>query len=121
MKCRIGIATSDYVMVNRHFGRADKFMIVDVTYDDLQEKQMKMVEERLVTPVCNGGEHDDTRLDENAELLKDCDYLIVSKIGRGALAVLESKGIEVFEIPEIIEDAINKLLSYVEVQKLINF
>jgi predicted Fe-Mo cluster-binding NifX family protein len=114
MNCRIGVATSDNVVVNQHFGRADKFLIVDVDGDD-----MAITEERYVKPVCDGGEHDDNRLDVNAELLGDCDYLLVSKIGNGAQAVLESKGIEVYEIPDFIEDAITKLLAYVEIQNLI--
>jgi predicted Fe-Mo cluster-binding NifX family protein len=113
MKCRIGVATSDNVVVNQHFGRADKFLIVDVDDDD-----MEITEERFVKPVCDGGEHDDNRLDMNAELLRDCDYLLVSRIGQGALSVLESKGIGVYEIPELIEDAITKLLAYVEIQNL---
>jgi predicted Fe-Mo cluster-binding NifX family protein len=108
------VATSDNVVVNQHFGRADKFLIVEVKGDD-----MAITEERKVEPVCDGGSHDDNRLDENAELLKDCNYLLVSKIGNGALSVLESKGIQVFEIPDFIEDAIKRLLAYVEVQNLI--
>jgi predicted Fe-Mo cluster-binding NifX family protein len=114
MNCRIGVATSDNVVVNQHFGRADKFLIVDVKDDD-----MSITEERYVKPVCDGGEHDDNRLDENAELLRDCDYLLVSKIGNGALSVLESKGIQAYEIPDFIDNAVTRLLAYVEIQNLI--
>jgi|GEM_PF-4525390 len=50
-------------------------------------------------------------------MLKDCDYILVSRIGTGARAALDQNNIEAFELPGYIEDSIRKLLAYIEVQK----
>ena len=113
---RIGIASSDGLVVNQHFGKANRFLIVET--DD--SGGFTAVEERRLAPVCDGGSHDPDRLDKNAALLTDCDYLLVSRIGQGALNVLENKGISVYEIPDLIENAVGKLLNYIEIQKLLN-
>jgi predicted Fe-Mo cluster-binding NifX family protein len=43
---------------------------------------------------------------------------LVSRIGQGAEAALEQKGIKAFEIPGIIEDSVKKLATYIEIQSL---
>ena len=112
-KIRIAVASSDGIVVNEHFGRAQKFYIYDS-----DESELKLVEIRNVTPVCELGNHDDDRLKENAKTLSDCQYLLVSKIGQGALRVLESLGVESFEIPGIIQESIEQLIKYIKIQAL---
>lgn len=114
MKCRIGIASSDARVVNQHFGRASEFYIVDVD----EENGIYYVETRRVSPVCEGGTHDEYQLRKNAELLSDCEYLLVSRIGQGAANVLEQQGIAVFELPGFIEESVKKLLAYTEIQNM---
>lgn len=100
-------------MVNRHFGKADRFLIVDVG-DEIEVK-----ETRDVTPVCNRRDHDDNRLLQTAQILSDCGYILVSRIGPEAANLLASKGIEAFEIPGEILDSIQKLSAYIEIQNLL--
>ncbi len=59
-KYRIGIASSDGIVVNQHFGRARQFQIVDVE----DNGNIHFVEIRKVCPVCDGGTHDDRQLKE---------------------------------------------------------
>lgn len=115
-KYRIGVATSDNIVVNQHFGRAAHFLIIDVD----QDGQSSRVETRTVTPICQGGNHEDAALQKNAEIFSDCQYLLVSRIGPRAADCLEEKGIMAFEIPGMIDDSVRELLAYVEVQKLLN-
>lgn len=115
MRYRIGIASSDGKVVNQHFGRAQEFHIVDADDDG----NINFVERRAVCPVCNGGNHDDEQLMNSANKLSDCNYILVSKIGQGAAAALDSKGISSFEIPGIIEESVSKMLAYVEIQNML--
>lgn len=116
MSYKIAIASTDGKVVNQHFGRADKFYIVVV--DD--EDQYKPVEVRDMTPVCDGGDHDDDSMKLNIERLSDCEYVLVSRIGISAENLLESKGIGVYVIPDLIDAALRKLISYVGINKLID-
>lgn len=116
MVYRIGIASTDGLVVNQHFGRAESFLIADVDDDG----QINVLEQRFLQPVCDGGNHDDDRLAENINKLADCNYLLVSRIGPGAESKLEERGIAAYEIPGIIEESVHKLLEYVEIQNLLH-
>lgn len=114
---RIGVATSDGIVVNEHFGRASRFLILDIEEDG----SIRTVENRTVTPVCEGGNHDDEKLAENVKCLSDCRYLLVSRIGQGAANALEQQGVLAYELPGIIEESVQKLLSYVKIQSLLSW
>lgn len=116
MGYKIAIASTDGKVVNQHFGRAKVFYIVDA---DSANMTFTYLESRKVIPICQGQEHDDGQLNELAAILKDCNYVLVSQIGYGARNVLEQNKIEVFELPGFIDESIKRLLSYVEVQKLL--
>ncbi len=111
---KIAVASSDGIVVNQHFGHSRSFYIYDVSGDTAAFTG----EIRMLVPVCQTGNHDDDRLTENLRALSDCKYLLVQKIGTEAAARAESLGISPYEIPDIIGDAINKLVSYEKVQSL---
>ena len=110
----IAVASSDGIVVNSHFGRADKFYIYKVE----NEEEIKLVETREVLPVCEGGNHNEDKLKDNLLKLSDCKYLLVSRIGNGAMVMAESLGIEAYELPGIIEESTNQLIKYVKIQNL---
>lgn len=64
----IAVASSDGIVVNNHFGKARTFYI----YEEKDDK-ITYVEKREVEPVCNGGNHDDDRLQENLEKFQPSD------------------------------------------------
>lgn len=109
----IAVASSDGIVVNSHFGRAKNFYI----YEESDE-QVRYIEKREVEPVCDGGNHDDKKIRRTIEKLLDCNYLLVSRIGNGAAALIENQGIDVYEIPGMIEESIQQLLKYEKVKKL---
>lgn len=113
---RIGAASSDGIVVNQHFGRAARFWIYDVD----EEHNIRFIEKRSVSPVCEAGNHEEKKLEENVQHLQDCNYILVSRIGEGAIRVLDGHGISSYEIPGIIEESINKLMAYVEIQNLLS-
>ena len=109
----IAVASSDGIVVNNHFGKARTFYI----YEEKDDK-ITYVEKREVEPVCNGGNHDDDRLQENLEKFTDCKYLLVSRIGYGAAAAAQSYGIDTYELPGMIEDSIRQVINYEKVKYL---
>lgn len=113
---KVAAASSDGIVVNRHFGRADTFYIYEVN----ETGEYGLCEKRTVEPICHGGNHDDNELCKNVDSLRDCQYVLVSKIGPGAAMLLEQAGIATMELPMFIDDAIQKVHSYKKIQELFN-
>jgi len=84
----------------------------------VSEDNIKLIEKRDLKPVCEMGNHDEDRLKTNLEKLKDCKYLLVSRIGDGARVAAAGIGIEAFEIPGIIENSIEQLIKYIKIQRI---
>lgn len=116
MEVKIAVASTDGKVVNQHFGRADKFYIFAA---DSEKGFLRCEEERKVCPVCHGGDHEDLAMQQAVENLSDCRYVLVSRIGMRAKNECEKNGITVFEIPDEIEIAVDKLLKYEEIQRMI--
>lgn len=111
----IAVASSDGIVVNQHFGRADTFYI----YEE-KDGGITFLEKRNVNPVCESGNHDDEKLTANLKKFTDCKYLLVSRIGNGAANKAESLGIECYEISGIIEESIEQLQTYEKIKQLFN-
>lgn len=116
MEVKIAVASTDGKVVNQHFGRADKFYIL---LADNEAFTFRCVEERSVSPVCQGGDHEDSSMEQAVKNLSDCRYILVSRIGFRARNECEKNGISVYEIPDEIEKAVDKLLKYEEIQKML--
>ncbi|SMC47093.1 Predicted Fe-Mo cluster-binding protein, NifX family [Oscillospiraceae bacterium] len=111
---KIAVASSDGVVVNKHFGKSKVFRIYTVDEDE----KLHFEEERHVTPVCEGGEHDEDRLDQNLQVLSDCKYLLVARIGSEAYLHAERFGIQSYELPGLIEESIDRLIKFIKIQNL---
>ena len=110
---RVAVASTDGYTVDTHFGRAYDFYIYQYLVDE-----WIFVEKRTVTPVCQDGQHSVAAMQKNVEQFKDCQYVVASKIGTGAMSVLQSQGIVAMALPMDINDALEKVYTYHEVQKL---
>lgn len=99
---RIAVASSDGIVINQHFGRADTFYIYEMT----GEKGVQFVEKRRGKPFCHGGEHDDKELLDSIELLADCGKVFVLQIGKGAEEALLNCKIEPVAARGIIEEVL---------------
>jgi nitrogen fixation protein NifX len=114
-KYKIAVASSDGIVVNQHFGRADQFFIFGLN----MENETDLVEKRRVIPICDGGNHEDDNLNHAVNSFKDCKYVLVSRIGQGAAFALERAGVIPMELPGLIEESLQKLLVYEELQNLL--
>ncbi len=111
---KVAAASSDGIVINQHFGRADKFYIYEVAGAD----RYRFLEIRTVKPVCNSGNHSDKELRENISRFKDCKYILVSRIGMGAANMAEQSGITPMELPGMMEESLDKLIAYEQLQNL---
>lgn len=111
---KVAMASSDGIVVNRHFGRADTFYIYEVAGTG----NYRFLETRAVAPVCDGGNHNEEKLCSNIRIFKDCRYIIVSRIGKGAANRMEQYGITPMELPGMMEESLGKLITYEQLQHL---
>lgn len=111
---KVAAASSDGIVINQHFGRADTFYIYEVA----EAGNYRFLETRTVTPVCNGGNHSDKELRENISKFKDCKYILVSRIGMGAANIVEQSGIIPMELPGMMKESLDKLITYEQLQNL---
>lgn len=108
MSYRIAAASTDGIVVNQHFGHADRFHIIDLLPES---GEYKYIETREVAPCCHGGDHEESSFDSTIQTLSDVQAVLVSRIGDGAADYLESKGLTVYQAPFPIEPLIEKIIS----------
>ena len=110
---RCAAATSDGLLVDQHFGRAKAFEIYDIASDG----SFEFVESRSVPRACRGEEgHDDAALLEAADLLSDCAFVIVARVGPAAWAQLEHRGIASYSLVAEVDTAIEKVVRFRRMQ-----
>ena len=108
MSYKIAVASTDGKVVNQHFGRAEKFYVLEVNDDN----EFYYVEERDNIAACNGGTHSDEGLNLTVQTLSDCKYVLVSRIGPVAEYALYKKGGTALSVSHYIEEAVKKLILY---------
>ncbi len=108
MAYKIAVASTDGKVVNQHFGRAEKFYILEVN----DENEFYYIEERENTASCIGGTHSDEGLALTVKRLSDCRYVLVSQIGPGAEYALNKKGVTAFAISHYVDEAVKKLIHF---------
>lgn len=101
---KVAVASTDGKFVNQHFGRAKDFLIFQ-----WKDGFFFFLEKRDNTPPCLQQDEHDDMLVRSVQLLHDCQAVIVSQIGPGAVEALELEGITPYVIPNFIEEALAEL------------
>lgn len=99
---RIAVASSDGKVINQHFGKATRFLILES-----DGEKIKVLEVRENQPACGSleyGGHEEDAIERSMSLIKDCDAVLCSRIGGGAAGELIRRGIEPVEAPGFIEE-----------------
>ncbi len=112
---RVAAASTDGYTVDTHYGRANTFYIYQYFGDE-----WIFVEKRVLKPVCLGGLHEVESMNNRAEHLTDCQYVVASRIGAGAIASLQQKNITPMSLPGDLMEVLDKIYSYNEIQNLFN-
>ena len=105
MAIRAAVASSDGKIVNKHFGKADCFLIFE-----LHDGEFRYIEKRNTVPCCNMWTHEESSFENTAKALSDCSVIIVGHIGRDAADFMENRGFAVYEAPFPIRAVLDKLV-----------
>jgi predicted Fe-Mo cluster-binding NifX family protein len=111
MSWKVAVTSADGVLINQHFGHAKWFFIYNLENDG----SFALVEKRDATPWCREDNPErDTHgaSSEIAAAISDCTAVLTARIGPPARQKLELAGLEVYEQPSAIEDALPKLAAY---------
>ena len=100
-KLRIAVASKGYGLVDQHFGHAESFLIYEV-----DGTQATLLETRTCKPYCQGGHGETSSLDRIINLLRDCQAVLVSRIGVGPDDRLRQARIEPVQVYDQIETAL---------------
>ncbi len=115
---KIALASKDGERVDSHFGHAVIYRIVKV---DTEKRNWEIErvqelnfpgEETTGDTRCWG--HDETKVTYIAEALKDCKYLVISKIGPHPQRVLARYDFECLETNMTIEETVEKIIEFEE-------
>lgn len=100
-KIRVAVASKGHGLVDQHFGHADSFLIYEV-----DGTQATWLETRPCPPYCQGGHGETSALDRTINLLRDCEAVLVFRIGVGPDERLRQAGIEPVQVYDQIETAL---------------
>ncbi len=109
-KLKLAIASSDGKVINQHFGKASRFLIIETDGEKLE-----VLEVRENNPACGSleyGGHEDNAIERSIVLIKDCYAVLCSRIGGGAAEELLRMGIEPVEAPGFIEENVLAYAKY---------
>lgn len=108
MEYFVAVSSKDGKMVQQHFGHTEQFLILRVE----DNERHHFVERRSTIPPCVAGQHDEQEMARAVAALSDCKYVLSTKIGRGAQAALQSRGITPLEVEHFVGYAMEKVMLY---------
>ena len=112
---RIALASTDRININEHFGKAAFFYVYDMETEDFKQETSDacytFIGSRDAVAACqHKRSHSKSDFDTVAELLSDCDAVLVNQIGQGAAAYLISKGLRIFEVSGSIDEVLRNMI-----------
>jgi len=111
MSFKVAIASSDRKSVDQHFGQTPDFLIFEIK----ENRDFEFIEVRKNIPPYDDPnllEDHDNALAKSADLISDCDVVLASQIGHGAVKILLSCKIQPYAVSNLlIENALKKLAS----------
>lgn len=108
---KLAFASNNGVFVSQHFGRAQRFVIIDI--DELTHT-WRFVEMRENDTPCKLGEHDEGKFEKSIEIISDCQVLIAVQVGNQAKFRLHMQGVQVLESSGFIEKLIADYIKYLK-------
>lgn len=111
MSFKLAIASSDRKSIDQHFGQTPDFLIFEIK----ENREFEFIEVRKnIPPYENPNllEDHDNALARSVDLISDCEVVLASQIGPGAVKALLSCKIQPYNVPNLlIENALKKLAS----------
>ncbi|MCR5063060.1 MAG: hypothetical protein K6A89_07210 [Treponema sp.] len=122
MNYKIAIATSDKENIDLHFRKVKALAIFEVNEDDgtfklLENRQIDFSSIQKVEKSESGCCCDSSFVTALVQIVKDCTYFLVAKIGNRPYRLLQENNINCIEAPYAISEAINKVNAYYVLHK----
>ncbi len=111
MAIKAAFASSDEGSVDQHFGRADTFVIYEISAE-----ASTRLETRHVAPLIDG-QPPENHLLPRAELLYDCTLIIAQKFGRHAWPLFDPAYTELLELDGSIINMLPQLQKLVKLRR----
>ncbi|MFZ3101935.1 MAG: NifB/NifX family molybdenum-iron cluster-binding protein [Desulfitobacteriaceae bacterium] len=112
MTIKVAVVSSDGKYINEHFGRTKQFLVFEIKDDNYEFYEL-----RKNAPPCYGQGHNEDLMLTTIEMLSDCQAILVSQIGQGAIERLALHGIKAYVIPDFIDDALKRLITIMKTEK----
>jgi predicted Fe-Mo cluster-binding NifX family protein len=103
---RVAVASQDRRSIDQHFGQASQFLIYDVSEAGFELRETR-ANQAACGAVADLGPTDP--MQRSADLIGDCDVVLVARIGPCGAERLAARGITAFELNETIEAALRRL------------
>lgn len=113
MSINVAIASSDGKYINQHFGMASQFLIFKLN----DNGTYKFLELRENKPACSTEGHSELSMEQSVKLISDCQAVIASQIGPGAIDILLENRIDPYLAPIFIEDTLKQLAEIIKKKK----
>lgn len=111
MSFKVAVVSSDRKSIDQHFGQAPDFLIFEIK----ENQEFEFIEVRKnIPPYENPNllEDHDNAIAKSVNLISDCDVVLASQIGPGAVKTLLSCQIRPYAVHDLlIENALKKLAS----------
>ncbi|MBN2618313.1 MAG: radical SAM protein [Spirochaetales bacterium] len=98
----VAVASREGLLINQHLGEASSLAIYEKIDGNIK------LRERRIAPMPGGS---DTRWEKLAENFSDCRAIIVNGIGETPRRILEQKGLKVYQVEGLLDDAVSKVYS----------
>ncbi|MCK5543028.1 MAG: nitrogenase cofactor biosynthesis protein NifB [Desulfobacterales bacterium] len=106
----VAVATREGVLVNQHLGEATHLNIYDIN------KEKLILVDKRQTPETGGK---DLRWQKLAQIIRDCDLLLVNGIGEAPKDILTNKGIKILEVNGMINEVVYAVKNNKDINHLI--
>ena len=114
MKYRIAVGTKDGVNVTEHFGQCERFQILEI---DQESDEIVLVEGRDTDDQTQCEGHQDERIRDKIEALRDCQIVLIRQIGGQSEKLLNHNGIIALQYQGTIEGALQRVKQYYKRQR----
>lgn len=107
MKYKIAVGTRDDKNITEHFGQCPRFLIIEV---DQESDETKTLEVRSTAYNVQCGEHQDEKIKDKINALKDCRIVLAKQIGGQSEKLLNHNGLIALQYDGLIEDALKRII-----------
>ena len=117
-KRRIAVVSSNGIDVDLHFGQAKEFIIYEIKENKIEKIDVRPIPAKDIHPAQEGGRsggccfHNDALIEKMAEIINDCGYLLIEKIGNHPSRLLQREGIYILEKQGKIDELLENISLY---------